>query len=217
MNEVSLRHIMTFGAGYLVALIFLDVFPEIGGAYQWVLLGILTVFIFDRFVTPSLDFLGNDEEHCSHHHHNDHNHAIIQPSAACSTIGCFILCTFFDGIAIKSAYQTSSVLGNKVLLGQIFHLIPEGLLAFGVTLAAGAKKKNAVASFGAVVVAFLLGFFGPTIVKGWQPVTLAFSAGILIYITFSQLLPISTGGKKGALITLAGSGSFYLLYFFKVI
>lgn len=207
MRESQLRGLMALATGYLIAFIFLDLFSEISGGFQWVFVGVLVVFLFDRFVTPHLSFLADDKdhEHCSHHHHS-----LVNKAAACSTIGCLILCTLFDGVAISSSYRASPVLGHKLLIGQMFHLIPEAILALSVSLAAGLKRKRMWIPVTAVGGSFVVGWLMPELFSGYQAYFLPMSAGILIYISFSQLLPISAAGKKGAIKALVGAAAFIL-------
>lgn len=208
MRDTVLQNFMAVATGYLVSFIFFDLFNEAGGQYSWIFVGVLVVFLFDRFISPHLSFLAEnkDHTHCSHHHHN-----MIHKATACSTIGCLILCTLFDGVAISSTYNVSHSLGNKLLLGQIFHLIPEAILVFSVSLASGMKKKHLWIPLSSVIAALILGFLAPEVLSHYQSHFLPMSVGILIYITFSQLLPISAAGKKGALYAIVGMAFFAAL------
>lgn len=228
---------MAFGTGYLSALVFLDLLPSIQFRASWILAGVILVFVFDRFISPYLNFLNTGSEQCSHHHHDlapgaggiasglklsrenhshrhHHSHPLLDTAAACSTVGCLTFCALFDGVAIRTTFMTSSILGQKVLVGQIFHLIPESFIVFGVALAAGATVWRSLMSLGVVLFALALGLSAPGIFEKWQDFLLPISAGILIYITFSQLLPISAAGKRGALFAILGGLLFFIIYHF---
>ncbi len=211
---------MAFGTGYLSALIFIDLIPTVKNRSPWILAGVVLVFIFDRFVSPHLNFLNTSVDSCSHHDHShDHGHGhshapLLDVAAACSTVGCLTFCALFDGVAIRTTFLSSTGLGQKVLIGQIFHLIPESLIVFGVALAAGATVWRALMSLGIVLSALGLGLLAPSIFSQWQEYLLPISGGILVYITFSQLLPISAAGKRGAAFALLGGLVFLGIYHF---
>lgn len=201
---------MAFGTGYLSSLIFLDLVPLVKEHSAWILAGIVVVFCFDRLISPYLNFLSTGSEYCSHHHHeHTHPHAhvhgpLLSTSAACSTIGCLVFCALFDGVAIRTTFIENQNLGAKVLVGQVFHLVPESIIVVSVALAAGAKLKNAIFSLLAVFAALFIGLSAPSFLAKFQNILLPVSCGILTYITFSQLLPISAAGRRGAFYALAG-------------
>ena len=213
---------MAFGTGYLSALVFIDLIPAVQSRAPWILVGVVIVFIFDRFVSPSLNFLNTSStpDNCSHHHHekgashvhHSHDHTLLDVTAACSTVGCLTFCALFDGVAIRTTFLANTGLGQKVLVGQIFHLVPESFIVFGVAMAAGATVWRSLMSLGIVLFALGLGLAAPSIFARWQDLLLPISGGILIYITFSQLLPISAAGKRGALFALLGGLAFFTIY-----
>ncbi|MNK66133.1 zinc transporter ZupT [compost metagenome] len=237
-----LRGIMALGAGFLVALVLLELLPasveqaggEAHGVFALVLAAAAAVFAFDRWIAPKLSFLdiSHDDDGCAHHHdyahdhghdhgdghgsHADHAHAacghpILGHGAACSALGCLAVCTFFDGVALSASFAAGSSLGWLVMVGLILHLLPEGILAASVTLAAGASKRMARRAVLIVGVALILGALMPFLMGSLVPFALPVAAGILLFVALAQLIPAAATTSMGAWLVLVGGGSFWLI------
>lgn len=212
-----------------------------------VFLGTSLVFIFDRWVAPHLTFWDDSHDHeddgCAHHHEYTHDHghnhpfitgpkpqhahaacghAILGHGAACSAVGCLIVCSFFDGIAFSGGMVHDRALGLIIFTGQVLHVVPEGLLASSLILAADGKVQSAKKAAFATGIFFLLGALIPGLV-GTVPVLmdkvdmihnffLAFSAGILLYVGMAQLVPASGSSKFDSGLIVAGSLAFLVLH-----
>ena len=242
LTPARLRGIMALGAGFLVALVLLELLPasveqaagEAHGVFGLVLAAAAAVFAFDRWIAPKLSFLdiSHEDDGCAHHHdythdhghdhgeghgsHADHAHAacghpILGHGAACSAIGCLAVCTFFDGVALSASFAAGSSLGWLVMVGLILHLLPEGILAASVTLAAGASKRMARRAVLIVGVALLLGALMPFLLGPLVPFALPVAAGILLFVAFAQLIPAAATTSAGAWLVLVGGGSFWLI------
>lgn len=242
LTPARLRGIMALGAGFLVALVLLELLPvsveQAGGephaVFKLVLAAAAAVFAFDRWVAPRLSFLDlpHEVDGCAHHHdyhhdhghdhgsghgdHPDHAHAacghpILGHGAACSALGCLAVCTFFDGVALSASFSAGTSFGWLVMVGLLLHLLPEGILAASVSLAAGASKRTARRAVIIVGVALLLGALMPFLMGSLIPYALPIAAGILLFVAFAQLIPAAATTTASALLVLTGGGVFWLI------
>ncbi|MBI2606428.1 MAG: ZIP family metal transporter [Deltaproteobacteria bacterium] len=216
--------------------------------FSTVFFGIAVVFVFDRWFAPMLTFWDkpHEDDGCAHHHdyHHDHGHdhaavtgptpdhphaacghAILGHGAACSAVGCLIVCSFFDGIAFSGGLVRDVSLGMLIFMGQILHVVPEGLLASSIVLAASGHRKSARRAALATGICFLLGALIPGLVTlipaslssagqlgGIQNFFLPFSSGILLYVALAQLVPASNGSRTESFLVVSGGAGFGLLH-----
>ena len=94
-----IEHTVAFGAGFMLALAFVELLPEAlarSGAVApaLVLLGYLLVHLTQHALTP-------------HFHFGEETHA-VHPHAGPSALVGLLLHTFFDGVAIASAFIVSA-------------------------------------------------------------------------------------------------------------
>lgn len=249
LTPSRLRGIMALGAGFLVALVLLELLPasieqagDAHGVFALVLAAAAAVFAFDRWIAPRLSFLDipHQDDGCVHHHDYPHDqghdhghghghshahghgaepdhahaacgHPILGHGAACSALGCLAVCTFFDGVALSASFAAGSTLGWLVMIGLLLHLLPEGILAASVTLAAGASRRMARRAVIIVSVALLLGVVTPLLMGPLVPFALPIAAGILLFVAFAQLIPAAATTSAGAWLVLVGGGSFWLI------
>ncbi len=204
--------------------------------------GAATVFIFDRWVAPHLTFFDgkkHEDDGCAHHHeyvhdhgHNHKNitgpapthahaacgHAVLGHGAACSAVGCLIVCAFFDGIAFSGGMVTDPEIGILIFIGQVLHVIPEGLLASTLILASDGlprtAKKVAVASGSFFLAGAMIPAFGAAMpaLHMFSIYILPVSSGILLYVALGQLLPASSGTKVESALVIAGGAAFGILH-----
>jgi zinc and cadmium transporter len=126
------------------------------------------------------------------HHHHDDDCCVPKPSAYLITIG-DSLHNFIDGILIAGAFMTNPSLGVFTALAVAAHEIPQEIADFSIMVGGGMKKKTAlfynfVSALFAVLGALLAYFFVST--AQWVvPYTVAFSAGMFLYISLSDLIP----------------------------
>ncbi len=132
--------------------------------------------------------------HCEHSHDHAHLHShthleVLGTGEVCSAIACFMICAFFDGIALASVQAVDAKLGLLLVIGVILHLLPEGILSGAMALAGGATLRSAQKVLLFIGGAFVLGSMIPFFIQGFESVFLAVSSGILIFVTLVQLLP----------------------------
>ncbi len=131
---------------------------------------------------------------CDHSHEHGHIHRhthmeVIGHGEVCSAIACFMICSFFDGIALSSVQAVNPKLGLIMVIGVVLHLLPEGVLSGAMALAGGASLKAAQKVLLFIGGAFVLGSLIPFFITGFENTFLAISSGILIFVTLVQLLP----------------------------
>lgn len=192
LTDKVITSFVGFAAGILLATAFLDLLPEaaeggveIANIFMLTFLGIVIFFFLERFV---LWF---------HHHDEPHN---SKPSAYLILLGDG-LHNFIDGVAIAASFLTSPILGLTTTLAIAAHEAPHEIADFSVLIAGGMKKTKALLyNFLSGLTALLgaiLGFYFLENLEGLLPLTLAFTAGMFIYIACADLIPdLHTDFKK---------------------
>ena len=143
-----IEHSVAFGAGFMLAVAITEILPaafERSGtsAAALVLAGYLAVHLTQHTVTP-------------HFHFGEETHA-VRPAAGMSALAGLLLHTFFDGVAIASAFIVGPALGVMVFLAILIHKLPEGLTIASLMMAAGRSGAEAVASAALLGVATVAG------------------------------------------------------------
>lgn len=224
LTEERLALLMAPGAGVLLGVLLFEFLPVAmekahEEAFAFVFLGMATILLFDQYVAPRLEALFDTHDHDHEHHDLGHGHvhghshavcddhgvSLLSHGAACSAIGCLLVCTFFDGIAMVAGFAVSLKVGLLLSLGIFVHLLPEGTVAASLIMAAGRSAKAARQITLALGAAFLLGMAAAGILGGalgYLYLVLPFTAGILLYVVFVELLPIAQRTAKGVPILL---------------
>ncbi|MCC6442083.1 MAG: ZIP family metal transporter [Armatimonadetes bacterium] len=212
--ERKLVYFIGFGAGFLLSVTVLDIFPEalegFGAAPLLVVLGYFLIFLFEQ--TP-LGFHAHD------HGPREHVSEMLPVTHAASLaifIGLFIH-SFFDGLAIAAAIGVRSALAVPILVGILTHKVPGTFSLSAVLLASTGKKR--VAFLGAIGVALatmvgaLLSLLVGHLNDLWMKGILAVAAGTFVYVAATELIPtVNESGRKGARTSvLLGAASFFLI------
>ena len=240
LTHERLSAMMALGGGLLLAVLFFELLPaslEHGGnnALSWAFGGILSVLAFERYLAPHLGFLspegahdhghepGHPHDHGPDHAHgHGHDHAhdtgplapLLSHGAACSALGCLLVCTFFDGVAMAAGFALEFQVGLLVMIGLLAHIIPEGMLAATVVLAAGNHARHARRAAIATGVAFMLGMALPLALGGASGslgIALPLASGVLLYVVLVQIVPIALGTSRGVPLVVAGALIFGLV------
>jgi len=164
-----------------------------------------------------------EAEHCEHSHHHGHVHQhthleFMGVGEACTAIGCFMICSFFDGLALSSVQAVDRQLGFLLMIGVILHLLPEGILSGVMALAGGASLTAAKKVLIFIGGSFFLGALVPVIIRAIfgnfnpdiESTMLAFAAGIVMFVDLVQLLPTALRLKYAPAWILAGVALFYV-------
>ncbi|MCL5438882.1 MAG: ZIP family metal transporter [Patescibacteria group bacterium] len=184
--------LVSFGAGALLGVGFLDTFPEaVGKGGNQVFLWVTFAFVFFFIVERLFIFL---------HHHDDGDERVRIPAS-------FLLFgdalhNFVDGMSIAATFLVSFPLGVVTSITVFVHEIPHELGDFGILIHKGWGRGKVfwfnaltglVAIFGAVLTYFV-GKQSESVI----PVLLAIVTGNFIYLSATDLLPeIHHREKKG--------------------
>jgi len=198
-----IEHSLAFGAGFMLAVGLVEVLPEAfarSGAMApaLVLAGYLAVHLTQHTLTP-------------HFHFGEETHA-VNPAAGPSALIGLLLHTFFDGVAIASAFQVRPSLGLMMFIAIFLHKLPEGVTISSLYLAVGRSGRQAVGAGALLGLATLIGVVLTDQVGFLVRHGLAISAGVTIYVAASNLVP-EFQGKRGWASPLAfvgGAAAFFV-------
>ncbi|MGH7501312.1 MAG: ZIP family metal transporter [Longimicrobiales bacterium] len=197
-----------FGAGFMLAVAILDMVPEaltIDGGLLAVLLGYLAVHFTQHGLTPHFHF---GEE--------THTEAMVSRNIGVWALIGLVPHSFFDGVAISSAFLHSWELGALVFTAILLHKVPTGVSLASIMLASGNSRRSALLAVLAVAVATLLGALVTPVVSALAHFGLALAAGVTIYVAASNLIPEMQheSGWLGQGGIVAGVVAFWLVRLF---
>ncbi len=221
-----LKYILALGAGFMLAVTFIDVLPEVIGLWQkegnsyngeiliypmvLLLIGYLITQFFEHTIAPHF--------HLGEEMHSDH---LISTSSAYTAIGGLLIHTFFDGVSIAAAAQVDYRVGLLVFFAVFLHKFPEGFTIASMVLAAGKGLKEVL--FATILVGLttflgvLLYYFIGTSVGFTVAYALPLASGVTLYVAASDLIPeVNHHGGKNPLVSMsvfAGVALFFVLHF----
>lgn len=188
--EALARYATPFAAGALIATVFMDIFVE--GAHEgvadqlffWTMIGIVAFYFAERGLR------------WFHHHHSsdetrleaDSHHA----SAPLIVVGDTVH-NALDGVVIAAAFLVSIPTGIVTTVVVALHEIPQEVGDFGLLLSKGYSRRkvllinflSALATVAAAIVTFFVGS-AEALPMG---LLLGLSAGFLLYIALSDIIP----------------------------
>ena len=221
-----LKYILALGAGFMLAVSFVDVLPEVVEIWLkkensttaesliapmvLLLVGYLLTQFFEHTIAPHF--------HLGEEMHSDH---LISTSSAYTAIGGLLIHTFFDGVSIAAAAQVDYKVGILVFIAVFLHKFPEGFTIASMILAAGKGRKEVVFATSLVGLTTLLGvllfyFIGTT--TGFSVAyALPLACGVTIYVAASDLIPeVNHHGGKRPLVSIsvfAGAAIFFVFHY----
>ncbi|OGE27677.1 hypothetical protein A2867_03935 [Candidatus Daviesbacteria bacterium RIFCSPHIGHO2_01_FULL_40_11] len=187
---LSISHYLSsFAAGALLSAAFFDLLPEATEHMEelgvdmnlplWILIGILTFFLLERFI----------------HHHHDHTNVPSEEKKSVIPLVVIgdTLHNFTDGMAIAATFLISIPLGVVTSLAVAAHEIPQEIGDFGLMLNKGLKRQkvllvNLFSSLAALAGAILIYLYKDS-VERLLPIILALTSGFFIYIALANLIP----------------------------
>ena len=182
ITESFSSYLISFAAGVLLAVAFLDLLPEAQDAagelnfFIPTLAGFIIFFFAERYVR------------LFHHHHQ---HGEKTPTALV-LIGDGVH-NFVDGVIITASFLTSIPLGITTSLAVAAHEIPQEIADMGILLANKLSKTKALTyNFLSALTALagaLIAFYFAEVIQNNLYVFLAMTAGFFIYISASDLIP----------------------------
>jgi zinc and cadmium transporter len=194
------RHVvyfMSFAAGVLISVSFLHIIPKSflmsGSASIFLLVGFMMLYFFNRFMNV---FVCHDRDRA--------NLSIgVIPMLG---IGFH---SFLDGMIYSVTFNVSIFTGVLAAIGMVLHEFPEGVVTFLLLERAGfSRKKSAIYAFLAAALSTPVGTLVsfPFISRIERPalgVLLAVSAGALVYVGASHLLPaVEKENRRYTIISL---------------
>src|SRR6266480_5053952 len=195
--------LVAFGAGFMLSVAIVELLPAAlsrsgAAAPALVLLGYLAVHLTQHTVTP-------------HFHFGEETHTVSSVAGTSALVG-LLLHTFFDGVAIASAFLVRPGLGLMVFIAIFLHKLPEGVTISSIMLAGGRTRSRALGAAALLGVATLAGVLLTDQLGFLVQHGLALSAGVAIYVAASNLVP-ELQGKHGWTMPaafFAGSLVFFL-------
>ncbi|UCG04521.1 MAG: ZIP family metal transporter [Candidatus Heimdallarchaeota archaeon] len=206
-GQRNVFYFMSFAAGLLIAVSLLHVIPESielnVSAPLFVLLGFLSLHVYDRFLDDHGSFNREEKQYYSL--------GIISAWG----IG---LHSFVDGIIYMVTFNVSMITGVVTSTAMVFHEIPEGIITFLLLKKAGfSERRSLIFSFLAASISTPLGAilafpFVYNIGDAQLGILLALSAGTLLYIGASRLLPESEMEASKFNLTILGLGIIFIVF-----
>ncbi len=183
----ALHYFFAFAAGSIIAVSFLDLFPESleianksGIELRTIMITVVVSFFFYSLI---------EKFFLTHHLHDGDSHGhIMGPIGA----GSLVIHSFLDGAAIGIAFQASAAIGLIVALAVICHDMTDGVNTIVLMMKNKQSTKKAKMFLMMDALAPLLGVFLASMFSIPEYVLaylLAFFVGEFIYIGASSLLP----------------------------
>ncbi len=206
-SQRGLKASLAFAGGFMLAAAVLGMAPE--GLHllpRWgaelILIGYLTVHFLEHVVGRHYHFAG--DEHGSHQ--------VLSSTVTSATLFAMLVHTFFDGVAIGSAFLIGRGLGFAVLAAMVLHKVPAGFAVSAVALASGATRGRA---FGAAVllgVGTIIGSIALSAAGSLAAYAVPISAGTLIHVAASDLIPeVNEGERWPITATVIGGGLAFMI------
>lgn len=183
--QILAKYATPFAAGALLAAVFLDLLTDgleassVSTVMWSALIGIAVFFFLERF----LRWFHHHHEHANEQH--DHRTGLI-------IIG-DTLHNALDGVAIAASFLISVPTGIVTTIAVAAHEIPQEVGDFGLLLSRGMSRKKVllvnIASALATLVMALITFAAGSEDKLPLGVLIGLSAGFLLYIAMSDLIP----------------------------
>ncbi|MBR9691602.1 ZIP family metal transporter [Candidatus Woesearchaeota archaeon] len=191
-------YFMAFAAGVLISVSFIHIIPESfemnKSAPIFLLVGFLALLVINRF----LSMFKCGEKNCKKKFH-----AIIPVLG----IGFH---SFIDGIIYAVAFKVSVFTGALAAIGMVLHEFPEGIITYLLLIKGKFKKSRAsLYAFLAAAITTPLGALISwplisTLTKPMLGILLSLSAGSLVYVGATHLLPeVQKEEKRFSLLAMA--------------
>ncbi len=182
--------VISFAAGVLLAIAFLDLLPESleGGAFEsdtilrWAFIGVVAYYLIEHLLL----WYHCHKERCEVH---TSSYMIILGDA---------FHNFLDGVAIAAAFLLDINLGIITSLAVTLHEIPQEIGDLAILVSGGMQKRrallvNIVSAFVSLLGALLTYIFFANVTE-LVPIIGALTAGGFIYIATADLIPESHRG-----------------------
>jgi len=202
-----LRYFVALGAGFMLAVAFLEMVPEsLHFSERWapvlVLVGYCAIHLLEHTITPHFHF--GEETHA---------HEFVSSHTSNSVLAGLAAHAIFDGVAIGSGFVISNLLGWLIFVAIFLHKMPEGFTVASVMMASGRSRRTAMVSAIVLALATVAGVLVIGLLPSWVKAGLPLSAGVAIYVAATDLVPEVNRepGIRMALVFFAGVLLFLIL------
>ena len=220
----TLKYILALGAGFMLAVSFVDVLPEV--IEIWLKKGNSTNA--ESLLVPMILLLGGylltqffEHTIAPHFHLGEevHSEHLISTSTAYTAIGGLLIHTFFDGVSFAAAAQVDYKVGILVFIAVFLHKFPEGFTIASMILAAGKGRREVITATSLVGLTTLIGvllfYFIGTQIGFSVAYALPIACGVTIYVAASDLIPeVNHHGGKRPLVSMAVFAGVALFFVF---
>ena len=176
----ALDAILSFAAGFLIAVSVIDLVPEsikVAGDVAPII--ILGAYVLVHITQHTIG---------RHFHFGEETHSVSELVSVSALIG-LLMHTFVDGVAVASGLAVSNGLGALVFVAVLLHKFPEGLAISSLFLAAGAGRRTAIYAAAALGMTTIAGVVLTSELTVLQHYGLPISAGVTLYVGASNLVP----------------------------
>ena len=181
-DETFLKYFIAIGSGFMLGAALLHLMPEsverTKAAPLYLLAGYLLIHFAEHTLAPHFHF---GEE--------IHDDVALRPTTGLIAVGGLMIHAFFDGVSIASGLEVGTAVGLLIFLAVFLHKLPEGFTVGSIMLAAGRGRRAARGAAGALGGATLAGILVAGLSQGLLGVRLAVSAGVLLYVAATDLIP----------------------------
>ncbi len=207
-----------FGAGFMLAVALIGMLPLAlergatlvpGEQYHVplstvtaMLIGYLIVHLTQHTLTPHFHF---GEE--------THTDAMVSRGIGVWALVGLLPHSFFDGVAISSAFNEDPSLGKLVFVAILLHKVPTGVSLASVMLASGNTSRRSFLAVLAMAIATVFGAFLTPLIEPLAQYGLPLAAGVTIYVAASNLIPESQHERSSLVqaAVFAGVIAYYLM------
>lgn len=220
MARLLSHYLMSFAAGVLLGVTFLDLLPEaVEGfakthdALKYVLIGVIVFFLIERAIAS---FHSHEDEAPE----GDGRFSTLQRARPLVILGDSIH-NFIDGVVVAVAFLVSVPVGIVTAVSVLLHELPHEIADFTILLRSGMERRRVVLiNFFSALVAptgTVVAYFFASAAERLQPPLLALAAGNLLYIALADLVPHLHHERHGGRVILqialfvAGATIFFLL------
>jgi zinc transporter ZupT len=183
-------YFMSFAAGVLISVTLLHVMPEAYGmndqAPIFILVGFMGLYVINRFLSAG----------------DDHSHSKTNLMIGIIPMIGIGIHSFIDGVIYTVTFNVSIFTGTLAAIGMVLHEFPEGIVTFLLLERGGFSRRKAITwSLLAAAVSTPLGTlpsypFIADLEENILGMLLSLSAGALLYVGATHLLPLVQNEKK---------------------
>jgi zinc transporter ZupT len=205
-SQRSLSNFIAVGAGFMLAAASLRMgFAAVTGAEAryvplLILVGYFLVHLFSQVFSHHFHLSGGRED-CT-----------LSGATGFTALAGLVPHTLFDGVAIGAGFQVDVRLGLLIFFAILLHKIPEGFTVSSIMLGAGMSKGMAMAASAGVALSTVAGTLLVSGLARFSHEALAISAGVLVYVAASELIPeLSHQRRVSTSLLVVGGAALFLI------